>query len=560
MDLSSMLNGSMPSKKRDYSMSNPNYHSQEMSQPKRLQQPNGSTTTSATPPPAPLPTSTHPRPTATATAAAVVVHPHPKEKSMVYQLSTSLQYVVAKDAIANPQAANHLALVSQRSANYKSSNGVFSSPFRPETDNNLRINVTPSSSNGTNCLYLNPSLNANPGLWSPKLSLKYVMQDQPLTLLPVGRRINGPNGQRSNDDSLECQLRIIEVLIRGDEPKILLEDTYEIQGAYPRGFFVMMAKRQIQHNFVFAFPDHPWFEDLYGLRKSAYVAMRTEDGELYELHLKPSRDKQFLFGYLVKHEAMIHIVKQSMEELLHSRKLPLVLDLDDTLVRIVGEGNERHVPEADIPKCKDRVAVLKDGRRVVLTEGVHEFLEWAQQFFDISVCSLGDQTYVENVVKVLDPQGVCIRGINYSARSEHDYIKRSPDPGRPPKDLLALYSFCALKDKSLGSSFQLPLILDDETRMWPADQIDNIIEVTHQRDSPVWSVSLFPVVRDTLQYVHQEFFRQYDIWIQKCQEAAKYGGVCTRPPPSAVAIYKTYLRHILRDKIASVPASTAPRS
>ncbi|KAF1802727.1 hypothetical protein FB192DRAFT_1282243 [Mucor lusitanicus] len=404
------------------------------------------------------------------------------------------------------------------------------------------------------------------------------MQDQPLTLLPVGRRINGPNGQRSNDDSLECQLRIIEVLIRGDEPKILLEDTYEIQGAYPRGFFVMMAKRQIQHNFVFAFPDHPWFEDLYGLRKSAYVAMRTEDGELYELHLKPSRDKQyvlpvnvqnkqntdrfcrFLFGYLVKHEAMIHIVKQSMEELLHSRKLPLVLDLDDTLVRIVGEGNERHVPEADIPKCKDRVAVLKDGRRVVLTEGVHEFLEWAQQFFDISVCSLGDQTYVENVVKVLDPQGVCIRGINYSARSEHDYIKRSPDPGRPPKDLLALYSFCALKDKSLGSSFQLPLILDDETRMWPADQIDNIIEVTHQRDSPVWSVSLFPVVRDTLQYVHQEFFRQYDIWIQKCQEAAKYGGVCTRPPPSAVAIYKTYLRHILRDKIASVPASTAPRS
>lgn len=347
---------------------------------------------------------------------------------MVYQLSTSLQYVVAKDAIANPHAANHQALASQKPANYKPSNGVFSSPFRPEMDNNanLKINgkirstfllscmfikspivVTPSSSNGTNSLYLNPSLKANPDIWCPKLSLKYVMQDQPLTLLPVGRRMNGQNGQRSNDDSLECQLRTIEVLIRGDEPKILLEDTYEIQGAYPRGFFVMMAKRQIQHNFVFAFPDHPWFEDLYGLRKSAYIAMRTEDGELYELHLKPSRDKQyvlpvnvqnkqntdsfcrFLFGYLVKHEAMIHIVKESMTELLHCRKLPLVLDLDDTLVRIVGEGNERHVPEADIPKCRDRVAVLKDGRRVVLTEGVHEFLEWAQQFFDISVCSLG---------------------------------------------------------------------------------------------------------------------------------------------------------------------------
>lgn len=37
----------------------------------------------------------------------------------------------------------------------------------------------------------------------------------------------------------------------------------------------------------------------------------------------------------------------------------------------------------------DRVATLKDGRRVVLTERVHEFLDWAQNFYDISVCSLG---------------------------------------------------------------------------------------------------------------------------------------------------------------------------
>lgn len=96
-----------------------------------------------------------------------------------------------------------------------------------------------------------------------------------------------------------------------------------------------------------------------------------------------------LFGYLIKHTDMIRIVKESMTEILNLRKLPLVLDLDDTLVRLVGEGNERYVKEADIPKCNNRVAVLKDGRRVVLTERVHEFLEWAQNLFDISVCSLG---------------------------------------------------------------------------------------------------------------------------------------------------------------------------
>lgn len=82
MDLFSMLNGSMPSKKRDYSMSNPNYHSQAMPQPKRLQQTNESNAAATTPPPAPLPSSSNPKPTATATAAAVVEHPHSKEKSV----------------------------------------------------------------------------------------------------------------------------------------------------------------------------------------------------------------------------------------------------------------------------------------------------------------------------------------------------------------------------------------------------------------------------------------------------------------------------------------------
>lgn len=213
------------------------------------------------------------------------------------------------------------------------------------------------------------------------------MKDQPLHMKPSKRqRVNNHPEEANN---LDVQLKTHEVFYRGDEPKLLLEDSYEIQGAYPRGFFVMMAKRNIKHNFVFEYPEHYWFEDLYGLRKSAYVCMRTTDGELYELHLKPSREKLYMFGYLIKHVDMIRIVKDSMNDIILQRKLPLVLDLDDTLVRLVGEGNDRYVPEADIPKCKDRVAVLKDGRRVVLTQRVHEFLDWAQNLFDISVCSLG---------------------------------------------------------------------------------------------------------------------------------------------------------------------------
>ena len=36
-----------------------------------------------------------------------------------------------------------------------------------------------------------------------------------------------------------------------------------------------------------------------------------------------------------------------------------------------------------------RVKELRDGRQVVLTDYVNEFLEWAQNYFEISVCSLG---------------------------------------------------------------------------------------------------------------------------------------------------------------------------
>lgn len=96
-----------------------------------------------------------------------------------------------------------------------------------------------------------------------------------------------------------------------------------------------------------------------------------------------------------------------MESVIFNKKLPLVLDLDDTLVRLVGDGNDRHVPESEAHRCKsilsllsnkltwaksldgNRVVALSDGRRVVLTERVHEFLDWAQNFYEISVCSLG---------------------------------------------------------------------------------------------------------------------------------------------------------------------------
>ncbi|KAL1926585.1 hypothetical protein VTP01DRAFT_5706 [Rhizomucor pusillus] len=455
--------------------------------------------------------------------------PAVRDRAAILQLSTALQFIVTAD--------------SKRNTNRRSYSTV--APFhdnRPTLAAPARAPIESAPMPPPTCPKLGPeTARAPPDVWSPRISLERVIQEQPLLL---DRQFSGSNG------TSHFQLVPCEIIFRGDEPRVFLEESYQIEGAYPRGFFVAMAKRELQHNFVFRHPDHPYFEDLYGLRRSAYFTMRTETGEQWELHLKASRDKMFLFGYLCKHDALTQIVKDSVNVLLSQRRLPLVLDLDDTLVRAVGdEGSKRQVPEKDLPHCGNRVAVLRDGRRVVMTERVHEFLEWAQNYYDISVCSLGDQNYVDNVVNALDPQRTRIRGVIYSARSEHDYIKRSPDPSRPPKDLTTLYSFCALRDKSIGSEYTLPLIVDDETRMWPQDQHDNIVVVTQQSGALAWNVSLFPVVQEVLAHVHQEFFRQFDNWVHR-QSNMSNRSLVPPPPPSAVNIYKAYLRSLLRDKIA----------
>ena len=76
--------------------------------------------------------------------------------------------------------------------------------------------------------------------------------------------------------------------------------------------------------------------------------------------------------------------------LLQSKRLPLVLDLDDTLVRVVGNQPGRYVPQNQAQNVPHRVKRLKDGRKVVLADKVEEFLDWAKKYFEISVCSLGD--------------------------------------------------------------------------------------------------------------------------------------------------------------------------
>ncbi|KAF9986475.1 hypothetical protein BGZ75_001778 [Mortierella antarctica] len=406
--------------------------------------------------------------------------------------------------------------------------------------------------------------------------------------------------------SAPATLRTVEVVSRPDLlPVFHLESHYMIRASLPRSFYSVMASNTtLKHSFVLSYPvGNKWWDDLFGMRKSTYIELRAENSSVqWELHLKPTKDRS-IFGYIVKHDDLANMIHNQKVNLLRTRRLPLVLDLDDTLVRLVGNERSRYVSEADAAKVPSRVRRLQDGRQVVFTEHVEEFLEWASRLFEISVCSLGDQTYVDQVTEVLDPLKTRIRGTRYSARQEYDFLNspapapaptpappqatpsssttpsgeavasaqqeaspssesggsgisyipvsslstaaitnaviQATQPPLPPKDLLSLYAFCAATKPpsdglpDIGNGFGLPLILDDLTQMWPPEQHDNVIVVKERKDSPVWTVNLFPMVQIVLGGVHQEFFRHYDAWVSARAAAVASITIPAQPPSSA---------------------------
>lgn len=121
-----------------------------------------------------------------------------------------------------------------------------------------------------------------------------------------------------------------------------------------------------------------------------------------------------------------------------------------------------------------RVRDLRDGRKIVLADRVFEFLIWASKLFEISVCSLGDQSYVDMVVQVLNAEDNSIRvGASYSARGEFLWLEALKIK-KPPKDLKALFAYYDAQDIVDVIAIE-PIILDDNAGMWAANQQDNII-------------------------------------------------------------------------------------
>ncbi|KAJ3072852.1 hypothetical protein HDU98_002775 [Podochytrium sp. JEL0797] len=412
----------------------------------------------------------------------------------------------------------------------------------------------------TSSLFMDPSaaLKPKPLLYSATAQppeWKFKMHLPPDMTLPTS------NSSTTTDPSF-VTFSSVRIERRPGYPTFLLESEYTLKSLLPRSYFNLLHAHNVQHQFVFQFtnPEHVLFKEMYGLRKTAYFTIKEAGStEEWEFHLKPSRERTNFFGYLIRAADLRAFIQQRVTMMVASRKLPLVLDLDDTLVRMIGNEEGRYVPSQLAKLVPNRVRTLKDGRQIVLTERVEEFLQWAQNLFEISVCSVGDQPYVDAVIMALDPARNIIRGAGYSARGEFMHIQGTSMPRRPPKDLDSLFLF----QKSGGGAgkvgegggvsgavgggvflgpFVDPIVIDDNVGMWPTDQQDNIIVVREQKNARIWNVRLFPHVQTVLQHIHGEFFKQMDAWDHKNASPANLG-------PSSRQIYKEYLRTELSRKI-----------
>ncbi|KAJ3289715.1 hypothetical protein HK104_007277 [Borealophlyctis nickersoniae] len=275
-----------------------------------------------------------------------------------------------------------------------------------------------------------------------------------------------------------------------------------------------------------------------GMRKSTFFKLICDEGEAsWELHLRAdSKKKSTLFGYIVNRDRVLSAIIRTEQDVLLKKKLPLVLDIDDTIDRVVGKRHTHFLPASVPEEYGPRLRVLREGTTVVLSEDVVEFLNWASTLFDLSLCSLGDQAYVDGVGYMLNHEiGKDAVTTMYSARPEHDHLTlHPPRRGETAKDLSTLFSYCGIHLDYQSRIPVSPLIIDDSPRVWPHDQSGQIIHVRNEVPEPNWNVKFLPDLKIILKNVHRIFYEQVRTWNET--EPSSRG-----PAPSVARVYQEFV-------------------
>ena len=157
--------------------------------------------------------------------------------------------------------------------------------------------------------------------------------------------------------------------------------------------------------------------------------------------------------------------------LLDRRRLPLVLDLDHTLLNSATFDDCENEAESLQPREKaeradpdERSLYRMDniGMWTKLRPGVRCFLRQAASMFEIHVLTAGSQAYAGQMLRLLDPKKELVKGSVIGLARYDEYGVMLP-------------GVIKRLDKGLKGTEQAAIILDDTAGVWPG-HADNLIE------------------------------------------------------------------------------------
>ncbi|KAF2671165.1 hypothetical protein BT63DRAFT_432285 [Microthyrium microscopicum] len=150
----------------------------------------------------------------------------------------------------------------------------------------------------------------------------------------------------------------------------------------------------------------------------------------------------------------------AMRRLLKSRKLSLVVDLDQTIIHAVcdptvGEWqNDESNPNHEAVKDVQSFELQDEGPRrdpstyyIKMRPGLKEFLEEMSQIYELHIYTMGTRSYAENVARIVDPKG------NIFADR---ILSRDESGSMSAKDLRRLFPF----------DTNMVVIIDDRGDVW----------------------------------------------------------------------------------------------
>ncbi|KAJ3032856.1 hypothetical protein HDV00_007022 [Rhizophlyctis rosea] len=232
-----------------------------------------------------------------------------------------------------------------------------------------------------------------------------------------------------------------------------------------------------------------------------------------------------IVGTVVSKDDIVQAAKARLDDLLRMRRLPIIFDIDATIVEAVGTQSN-NFPAHQLPLVPlDRYFEItydapygKQTQRLVIATGLFEFLSDLSRDYLIHIYTHGDEFYCEAIKVFLNGgKKLLIRGEAFSGchtlkkLAYYDALKTS-DGTKWSQNLVAF-------GRAVGTYPLDAIIIDDMPKVWCSADQQRILPALpltcrsqkemKNTEGPIWDVPLtkfLPVLRQT----HTAFFKQYD--------------------------------------------------